>query len=99
MHLLNGFDSLIGQDALQHSIKELPNLNLTMLKLKSGNSVLDTPYLSYFIQDNVKRFFIHVFNQTNVRLFVNKQLIYYPTGKYTFYNTTDKMHSDDLKPI
>lgn len=62
MHLLYGFDPLVGQDALKHRMKnyQTPKLRGFQMLNQTDNSGLDTPYLSYLIQDNIKRFLIHV---------------------------------------
>ena len=56
MHLLYGFDPLIGQDALKCRNKELPNRNYGRFQILNQKDILrlDIPYLSYFIQDDIK---------------------------------------------
>ena len=54
MHLLYGFDPLIGQDALKHQMKNYQTRCRDCCKSQMENWVLDSSYLSYLIQDNIK---------------------------------------------
>lgn len=54
MHLLNGSDALIGQDALQKQDDERASQKLKRFQNKKDILTLAASYLSYLIQYNVK---------------------------------------------
>lgn len=74
VHTVNGSDALLSQDALHqkiHAFKIPKGLIIMEQFLCYTNKQKHAPYLSYFVQNNIKRFLIHVCTRI-ILLFVTR---------------------------